>query len=130
MALEKYMLKQVEVINKVSDVTEVLKNVTFTVAERIASGYFVVTAKTARDKEVRIHQYFEHRIVDERSLNSDFMTLINIYHKSIENSYSILESNYETTWVEQYAVLARFESREKCKEYIEGLWEFMINQFK
>lgn len=130
MALEKYMLKQVEVIRKTSKVAEVLNDVTFTIAERIPSGYFVVTAKTERDKEVRVHKYFEHRIVDERSLNFDFMTLINNYHKSIEHRISIITSNYETDWEDQHAVLTHLESREKCKEYIEGLWEFILNQFK
>jgi hypothetical protein len=130
MALEKYMLKQVETFEKSSNVTEVLKSVTFKVAERILSGYFVVSVRTHRDTEVRTHQYFEHRIVDEKSLNNDFVNLINAYHKIIKYNISIIQYNYETVWQDQNAIIARFDSREECNEYVNGLWEFIINQFQ
>ncbi|PIY07513.1 MAG: hypothetical protein COZ18_17055 [Flexibacter sp. CG_4_10_14_3_um_filter_32_15] len=132
MALEKYMLKKVEKIFKSSKITEVLDQVHFKIGERVSYGYFVISVSTFSDIEERTHKYFEHRIVDEKRLNPDFKRFIMNYNKSIEyNGWSgFMQDRYLTDWTDQHAVIAKFKTREECKTYIDGLWDYIVKQFE
>jgi len=128
MASVKYILKNVETFHKSSNLAEVLKSVTFKVAERMPWDYYIVSAQTHRDTE-RVHYYFEKRIVDDISLNPDIVKFIMNYHKIIGIRRSIMNVSYEPVWEDQNAIIAHFDSREKCNEYVNGLWDYILNCF-
>ncbi len=132
MALEEYMLKKVETTNKSSNITEVLRYVYFKVGERVSYDYFVVSVRTFSDINEKSYQYFEKTIVEEKRLNPDFMHFIMNYNKSIAYNdwQGFMEENYSPKWNDQHAVIAKFKTREECKTYIDGLWDYIVKQFE
>lgn len=128
----KLLQKNKETFNKYSRVSEVLTNVTFTLGEKVVpdSKPFVVTVKTNSDIDWRVRQYSGYRVVEEKALNEDFTSLINIYNTSlklIEVYHS--DSTYDPNSKEQFAIIGYFETKEKAIAYIEGVWNFILSQF-
>lgn len=133
MRLQKYMLKDVESDWKSSQLDAVLNRpVIFMVGERVSHGYYIVSVRTFIDLEERYHIYFDKRIVDEKSLNPDFKYFVTKYNKSINYELDgyLAEDNYLTVWSDQGAVIAKFDTREECKEYINNLWDYILKHFK
>ena len=128
----KFILKNREEYPKKSDISEVLNDVTFTVSERVTSvnKRFIVTVETGADEDSRVRHHFEHRIVEEKKLNSDFSILTTMYDKSINLSKSNMpiQLKYEP-YSSQCAIIGAFDSKIEAVNYIEGLWNFILSMF-
>ncbi len=129
----KYLLKNREEYSKSSDLAEVLKDVTFTVSERVTSinNRFIVAVQTDSDEDSRVRHHFAQRFVEEKKLNSDFLTLIDMYEKSINlNKAGMpIQLKYEPYPSEQFAIIGAFDSKIEAINYIEGLWNFILSMF-
>lgn len=129
----KFILKNREEYPKKSDISEVLNDVTFTVSERVTSinNRFIVAVQTDSDEDSRVRHYFAQRFVEEKKLNSDFLTLIKMYDKSLANKGSSMpiEPKYEPRPSEQFAVIGAFNTEIEATNYIEGVWSFILSMF-